>query len=173
GTTNATATMASIIRSVASGQRGTLADHARLLARVYTNAADALIVTWRDKARYSFWRPFHAIREAASDGNRATVADPDWTALIATPPYPEHPGGLSAFGGAVADTMQDFYGRDRAKFSGTTPGGVTREFTSFSQLRDDIVEARIWSGIHFRFADTEGAKIGRKVAHWGNRHAFR
>ena len=50
---------------------------------------------------------------------------------------------------------------------------MTRQFTSFSQLPDDIVEARIWSGIHFRFADTEGAKIGRKVAHWGNQHAFR
>jgi hypothetical protein len=173
GTTNATATMASIIRSVASGQGGTLDDHARLLARVYTNAADALIVTWRDKARYSFWRPFHAIREAASDGNNATEADPDWTALIATPPYPDHPGGLSTFGSAVAATMQHFYGRDRATFNGTTPGGVTRQFTSFSQVRDDIVEARIWSGIHFRFSDTEAAKIGRRVAHWGNRHAFR
>ena len=173
GTTNATATMASIIRSVATTQGGTLADHARLLARAYTNAADALIVTWRDKARYSFWRPFHAIREAAADGNDATEADPNWTALIASPPYPEHPSGLSTFGSAVADTMQHFYGRDLATFSGTTPGGVTRQFASFSQLRDDIVEARIWSGIHFRFADTEGAKIGRKVAHWGNRHAFR
>ena len=173
GLTNATATMASIIRSVASSQGGSLADHARLFARVYTNAADALIVTWRDKARYSFWRPFHAIREAASDGNHATKADPAWTALIASPPYPEHPSGLSTFGSAVADTMQHFYRRDRATFSGTTPGGVTRQFTSFSQLVDDIVEARIWSGIHFRFADTEGARIGRKVAHWGNRHAFR
>jgi hypothetical protein len=173
GTTNATATMASIIRSVASGQGGTLADHARLLARAYTNAADALIVTWRDKARYSFWRPFTAIREAASDGNDATEADPNWTSLIAAPPYPEHPSGLSTFGSAVVDTMQHFYGRDEATFSGTTPGGVTRQFTSFSQLRDDIVEARIWSGIHFRFADEEAAKIGRMVAHWGNRHAFR
>ena len=173
GTTNATATMASIIRSVASGQGGTLDDHARLLARAYTNAADALIVTWRDKARYSFWRPFTAIREAASDGNHATEADPGWTSLIANPPYPEHPSGLATFGSAVVDTMQHFYGRDDATFSGTTPGGVTRQFTSFSQLRDDIVEARIWSGIHFRFADTEAAKIGRKVAHWGNQHAFR
>jgi PAP2 superfamily len=173
GTTNATATMADIIRSVASTQGGTLADHARLLARAYTNAADALIVSWRDKARYGFWRPFTAIREAASDGNDATEADPDWTSLIANPPYPEHPSGLATFGSAVADTMQHFYGRDEATFSGTTPGGVTRQFTSFSQLRDDIVEARIWSGVHFRFADTEAARIGRKVAHWGNRHAFR
>jgi hypothetical protein len=165
--------MASIIRSVANTQGGSLADHARLLARAYTNAADALIVTWRDKARYSFWRPFTAIREAAADGNDATEADPNWTALIANPPYPEHPSGLSTFGSAVVDTMQDFYGRDRATFTGTTPGGVTRQFTSFSQVRDDIVDARVWSGVHFRFADTQGAKIGRKVAHWGNRHAFR
>jgi hypothetical protein len=173
GMTNATATMASIIRSVANTQGGTLADHARLLARTYTSAADALIVAWRDKARYSFWRPFTAIREAASDGNDATEADPNWTSLIAAPPYPEHPSGLATFGSAVVETMQHFYGRDEATFTGTTPGGVTRQFTSFSQVREDIVEARIWSGVHFRFADEEAAKIGRKVAHWGNRHAFR
>ena len=173
GLSNATSTMASVIRSVASTQGGSLADHARLFARVYTNAADALIVTWRDKARYSSWRPFTAIREAAADGNDATEADPNWTALVPTPAYPEHPGGLSAFGSAVADTMRHFYGRDNATFSGTTPTGVTRRFTSFSQLTEDIVEARIWSGIHFRWADEEAAQLGRKVAHWGNRHAFR
>ncbi len=83
GLTNATGTISSILRSVALGQGGTLADHARLLARAYTNAADALIVTWRDKARYSFWRPITAIREAASDGNGATQADTGWTSLIA------------------------------------------------------------------------------------------
>ena len=58
--------------------------------------------------------------------------------------------------------MQHFYGRDEATFSGTTPGGVTRTFASFSQMVDDIVDARVWSGIHFRFADTEGAKVGRR-----------
>ena len=177
GLTNATATISSILRSIANGQGGTLADHARLLARAYTNGADALIVTWRDKARYSFWRPVTAIQEAASDGNPATdptdPADPPWVPLITTPPYPDHPSGLSALGCAVADTMQHFYGRDEATFSGTTPSNVTRTFTSFSEVCADIVDARVWSGIHFRFADEEGAKIGRRVAHWGNRHAFR
>jgi hypothetical protein len=173
GLTNATATISSILRSVALGQGGTLADHARLLARAYTNGADALIVTWRDKARYLFWRPVTAIHEAASDGNKATQADPGWTSLNGSPPYPEHPSGLSALGCAVVDTMQHFYGRNQATFSGTTPGGVTRTFTSFSQVCADIVDARVWSGIHFRFADEEAAKIARRVAHWGNRHAFR
>jgi hypothetical protein len=173
GLANATGTISSMLRSVAIGQGGTLADHARLLARAYTNAADALIVTWRDKARYSFWRPVTAIHEAASDGNDATQADTEWASLIASPPYPDHPSGLSTLGCAVVDTMQHFYGRDRAMFSGTTLGGVTRTFTSFSQVCDDIVDARVWSGIHFRFADEDAAKIGRRVAHWGNRHAFR
>ena len=173
GLTNGTGTISSILRSVALGQGGTLADHARLLARAYTNAADALIVTWRDKARYSFWRPVTAIHEAASDGNDATEADAGWTSLIAAPPYPDHPSGLTALGCSVVDTMQHFYDRDRAIFSGTTPGGVTRTFTRFSQVCADIVDARVWSGIHFRFADEESAKIGHRVAHWGNRHAFR
>jgi hypothetical protein len=173
GLTNGTATMSSILRSVANGQGGTLADHARLLARAYTNGADALIITWRDKARYSFWRPVTAIQEAGSDGNPDTEADSAWASLIASPPYPDHPSGLSALGCAVAETMKDFFGSDEATFSGTTPGNVTRTFTSFSEVCADIVDARVWSGIHFRFGDEEGAKIGRRVAHWGNRHAFR
>ena len=173
GTTNATATMASALRSVATTQGGDLAETARLFASTYANAADALIVTWRDKARYSWWRPLHAIRLADTDGNRRTQPDPTWTPLITSPPYPEHPSGLSTFGGAVAQSLQDFYGTDRIAYSATTPGGVTRQFGSFSALVDDIVDARVWSGIHFRFSDEEGAKIGRKVAHWGARHAFR
>ena len=173
GTTNATATMASVMRSVATTQGGGLAESARMFASTYANAADALIVTWRDKARYSWWRPIHAIREAGADRNPATSPDATWTPLIAAPPYPEHPSGLSAFGGAVAQSLQDFYDTDRVVFSGTTPAGVAREFRSFSQLRDDIVDARVWSGIHFRFSDEEGAKIGRRVARWGGEHAFR
>jgi hypothetical protein len=101
-----------------------------------------------------------------------TVADPGWTALIPDPPYPEHPSGLTTFAGAAVETMQDFYGTDCLEFTGTTPGGVARTFTRFSQVVDDVVDARVWSGVHFRFADEEGAKIGRRVAHRGNHRAF-
>ena len=179
GAGNATATIAGVMRSVADSDGGTVADHARLFATGYANAADAAIVTWRDKARYVFWRPITAIHDAALDGNRATTADPAWTSLIASPPYPDHPSGLSGLGCSIADTLQDFYDTDAATFTGTTPVPIppatepaTRTFTSFSQLCDDIVDARVWSGIHFRFADTEAAKLGRRVAHWGTRHAF-
>ncbi len=173
GTTNATATMASALRSVATTQGRDLAENARMFASAYVNSADALIVAWRDKARYSWWRPLHAIRLADTDGNRATQPDINWTPFITAPPYPEHPSGLSTFGGAVARSLEDFYGTDQIAYSATTLGGVTRQFGSFSALRDDIVDARVWSGIHFRFGDEEGARIGRRVAHWGARHAFR
>jgi hypothetical protein len=173
GTGNATATMASVLRSVADAQGGTLADHARVFAQAYASAADAAIVTWRGKARYSFWRPATAIHQADSDGNDATTADLSWTSLIPAPPYPDHPSGLSGLGCSVAAALQHHYGRDAATFSGMNSGNVTRTFSSFSGLCDDIVEARIWSGIHFRFADEEAAKLGRRVAHWDLRHALR
>ena len=179
GLTNPTATIASALRSIASTQGGSVADNARLFALAYANAADAAIVTWRDKARYVFWRPITAIHEAANDGNAATEADTAWTSLIVAPPYPDHPSGLTSIGCSVVDTLQDHYGRDVATYSGTTlptptaPLGVTRTFSSFSQLCEDIVDARVWSGIHFRFADDESAKLARRVAHWGTRHAFR
>ena len=133
GLTNGTATISSILRSVANGQGGTLADHARLLARAYTNAADALIVTWRDKARYNFWRPVTAIHEAATDGNKATRAD---TALGLADrrrrPTPIIRPACPRSAAPSVETMQHFYGRDAATFSGTTQGNVTRTFTRFS-----------------------------------------
>ena len=173
GLTNPTPTIASAMRSIADTQGGTVADHARLFAMAYANAADASIVTWRDKARYLFWRPITAIHEAASDGNPDTEADPTWTSLITAPPYPDHPSGLTGIGCAAMQSAQHFYGRDDATFSATTLSNVTRTFHSFSQLCHDIVDARVWSGIHFPFADEEAAKLGRRVAHWGTRHAFR
>ena len=167
------------MRSVADTQGGTLADHARVFAVAYANGADSAIVTWRDKTRYLFWRPITAIRDAATDGNADTEADQSWTSLLAAPPYPDHPSGLTAIGCSIADTLQDVYGRDAATYSGTTlptpaaPNGVTRTYNSFSQMCHEIVDARVWSGIHFPFADEEAAKLGRRVAHWGTRHAFR
>jgi hypothetical protein len=176
GTANATQTWSTLLRVIAANQHGSVPDNARMFARVYTNAADALIVTWVDKARYSFWRPITAIREAAADGNPDT--DPpaaEWLPLINTPPYPDQPSGLAALGGAAVATLQDFYGTDHAVFGATTTASPpeTQSFSAFSQAIDQIVDARVWSGIHFRFADDQGARIGRRVARYGNRNAFR
>jgi hypothetical protein len=163
GQANGVGTWSAILRALATGDGGSLADHARMFAMVYTTAADTAIIVWVEKAKWSFWRPITAIQNDASN------PDPTWTPLITTPPYPDHPSGLSSLGAAAAATLADFYGTDDVAFAvpNSPPPpftSITRSYTSFSQAADEIVDARVWSGIHFRIADVAGAKIGRQVA---------
>ena len=139
---------------------------------LYLTAADALISVWDDKAHWSFWRPITAIREADTDGNPRTEPDDDWLPLIATPPYPEHPSGHTGLSGSIVKTLQQFFGTDKIAWSDTNNAGLTRSFTRFSQAIDEIVDARVWSGIHFRTADEQGERIGRQVARYREQHYF-
>jgi hypothetical protein len=170
GATNAVGTWGGLLRAIADQHGGSLADHARMFAMVYLASADALITVWADKAKFSFWRPITAIREAATDGNPRTVADPNWLPLVATPPYPDHPSGLAAVAGASARALQDFFGTDDVAFGTTNAIGATRSYASFSQAVREIIDARVWSGIHFRIADEVGARIGKRVARWTDNH---
>jgi PAP2 superfamily len=173
GVGNAVGTWAMLLRTIADERPMRTADSARYYAMLYLTAADSLITTWESKAEWSFWRPHHAIREAGGDGNDATLADASWTSLTGSPPYPEHPSGLSALGASHAKTLEQFFGTDRVAFGGTNPtAGVTRTYARFSQAAEEIVDARVWSGIHFRFGDEEGARIGRRVARWRAERGF-
>ncbi|HEY6759867.1 MAG TPA: vanadium-dependent haloperoxidase [Baekduia sp.] len=172
GLTNAGATWASLVRAIAGTDGRSTADHARMFALVYLPAADAGITVWGDKAKFSFWRPITAIREADTDGNPRTVADPDWLPLVPTPPYPDQPSGLSALGGAGATALEDFYGTDAFTFGTTNAIGITRSYASFSQVAREIVGARVWSGIHFRHTDETGVAIGERVARYVDHHAL-
>jgi PAP2 superfamily len=148
-------------------------DNARLFARLNLTGADAAIACWDDKAHWAFWRPITAIREADTDGNPATTRDPDWLPLLNTPPYPDHPSGHNCFSSSVVSTLRDYFGTDRASFSATSSvSGTTRSFTRFTQARQEIIDARVWSGIHFRTADEQGATIGKQVAHYSRTHHF-
>jgi hypothetical protein len=162
-----------IFRQLATGEGMRVADSSRFYAMLYLTAADAAIACWDDKAHWLHWRPISAIREAETDGNPATSADPDWLPLIATPPYPEHPAGHPCVSGSIVATLQDFFRSDRRHFGATSAvSGTARSFRRFSQAIDEIIDARVYSGIHFRTADEQGARIGRKVAGWRNRHFF-
>src|SRR5918998_5556461 len=111
---------------------------ARLFAMLYTTGADALISVWSDKARWLFWRPITAIREAASDGNPSTAPDPGWLPLINTPGYPEQPSGLSAVSAAMAESLEHVFGH-RARFSVTSlSSNTTRSYRSFSHAVDEV-----------------------------------
>jgi hypothetical protein len=169
---NPPATWSRIFRTLSAQQGLSLADNARLYTMLYMTAADALITVWNDKAHYLFWRPITAIREADTDGNPWTTADSSWLPLIPTPPYTEHSSGHSGLSGSFVATLQDFFCTDRIGWTDTNNGGLTRSFTRFSQAIDEIVDARVWSGIHFRTADEQGAKIGKQVAKWRERHYF-
>ncbi len=162
-----------IFRTVSAQEGLTLEENARLFAMFSTTVADALINVWDDKAFYGFWRPITAIREAHLDGNAATTADPDWLPLIANPPYPDHSSGASSAAGAAARTMQNFFGTDDIAWTDTNVGGQTRSFTQASTAMNEVVDARVWSGIHFLRADQHGAQIGRQVADWANANYFR
>jgi hypothetical protein len=151
-----------------------VADAARLYAMEYLTGADSLIAVWDDKARWLFWRPITAIREAAADGNPATEADPGWLPLINTPPYPDHPSGLAGVSRAMCESLEDFFRTDRIAFTATSlNSGTSRSFARFSQAADEVVDARVWAGIHFRNADEDGARIGKEVARWRDSHFFK
>ena len=168
-----TATWSRIFRTIATQQQLSVAESARLFAMLYLTAADALVTVWDDKADRSFWRPITAIREADTDGNAATEPDAAWLPLIATPPYPEHPSGHTALSGSIVATLQAFFGTDKVAWSDTNNAGLSRSFTRLSHAIDEVVDARVWSGIHFRTADEQGEHIGRQVARWRERRFFR
>jgi hypothetical protein len=138
-------------------------------------AADAAINVWNDKYHFSFWRPFQAIRRAADDGNSATSPDPTWTPLLSAP-YPDHVSGHLGQDGSHTTVLRMFFGNAPAGGYQITsffvdPGGpATRSFSSFSQAVDEIVEARIWAGLHFRTADVQGKLLGKNVAKYVARH---
>jgi hypothetical protein len=159
-------------------------EEARLLAMINLAAVDGAISCWNDKYYWNFWRPIAAIREADTDGNRHTIADPAWRSLfdpstattppLATPPFPDHPSGHACVTGAVLNTARNFFGTDKVAFdvnSGRFPG-QPRPFERFSEAIDEVIDARVWGGIHFRTADEQGAFIGKQVAHWLDHHYF-
>ena len=149
------------------------ADSSRLLALQNLAAADAAINDWNDKYHFSFWRPFQAIRRAGepAEGNPATLPDPTWTPLL-TAPYPDHVSGHLGLDGSHTTVLQEFFGNAPAGGYQITsffvnPGGpATRSFSSFSQAVDELVEARIWAGLHFRTADVQGRELGENVANF-------
>lgn len=176
-----------VFRDLSSSEGLDVVDGSRLFAQVNLAAADGATACWDEKYYYNFWRPTMAIREADTDGNRKTEADPGWKPLfdpstvtipvgsLTTPPFPEHPSGHGCVSGAVLYAAKTFFGTNEMEFevrSGRFPG-QPRHFSSFKDALDEVIDARVWGGIHFRNADEDGAVIGRKVAHWMNQNYFR
>jgi PAP2 superfamily len=171
---NVPPTWNAVARDLAEDRAVDLSDSARLFAMLNLTAADAVINCWNDKYHWDFWRPWHAIHEADRDGNPATEPDGSWTALL-TAPYPEHPSGHLCLDGASLRVLKMFFGTDKVRFGVTSARfpGETRYFNRFSQPLKQIIDARIWAGLHFRTADVQAQILGRKVAHYMAKHYFK
>ncbi len=148
---------------------------ARLYAMGNLVTADAAIACWDAKYHYQYWRPGPAIVSDV-DGNPGTVSDPTWTPLFPTPPHPEYPSGHGCVTSALAQVFTEFLGtRHIAVDIQTTAVGVTqttRHFATAEDLRAEIIDVRVWSGIHFRDSDEAGAKMGAKLAKWALQRYF-
>ncbi|GAB3302483.1 vanadium-dependent haloperoxidase [Geodermatophilus aquaeductus] len=141
---------------------------ARLFALVNTASTDALIACADAKFHYDFWRPVGAIRRADTDGNPATVPDPAWSPLVPAPNFPDYPSNHACATTALA-TVVDALRGDRpfsltvSSVRGTPPVEYPTTFTSAEQLIEEVGNARIWAGIHYRFSVEDGTAIGRAV----------
>ena len=160
-----------VLREIASTNVRNISDSARLFALSEMAMADAIITAWNSKNLYVFWRPITAIREGENDGNPRTAGDPSWTSHTAAPPYPDHTSGANNVSSAVTRALALFFGKDQMTFSVTTTNTAptnqdTRIYSRFSDAAQEVVEARIYEGIHFRFADEAARKQGRQVADW-------
>ena len=150
---------------------------ARMYALAEVAMADAQIACWDSKYFYNFWRPITAIRLADQDGNPDTAVDPDWQPLINTPNFPEYPSGHADISGAVSHLLRLFFRRDELSFQMTTTNALaplkTRTFTRFSQAEQEVIDARVYIGIHYRNSDTTAGAQGRRVANWVFKHYLR
>jgi hypothetical protein len=162
-----------ITRQLATTHRLDTLQTARLFAMVDMAAVDTMIACYKEKKFWSFWRPVTAIPLADTDGNPATAADPAWTPLRITHPSTEYPSGHACFTSATVTALRKFFGRDDLSFSAySADSGTTRHYDSLSEAMAELVEARIWAGLHFRTASEDGRTLGAAVARDVLRHEF-
>ncbi len=119
---------------------------------------------------YNLWRPMTAIREGDNDGEpgdgsaiRTGSRSSTRRTIRTTRRVP------TACSGAVTKTLELFFGRDNISFDAheqlrRLPSRSRAPTRSFSAASQQVVNVRIWQGIHFRFADVEARKQGRAVA---------
>ena len=161
------------LRNLAASAELDLVDTARMLAMVHVAGADAVVGCFDAKYYFVFWRPVHAIQRADTDDNPRTAQDLTWNALLNVN-HPEYPSAHGCFTAAITDTLAYYFGTDEAEFAlDSAVTGTTRHYARFSEVTEEVQDARVWAGLHFGFSTSDGVKLGRQVAHLVTRRYFR
>jgi hypothetical protein len=157
-----------VARTVAVERHLSLVETARVFALMNVAIHDGLQTAQASKYVYKFWRPVTAIRQADTDLNPATDADPSWLSLITTPPYPAYAGNMACVGASAARALQLAFGSNDIPVTITWHQSdgpdVSHEFDGFSQAADEQYISRIYGGLHYRFDQEAGVRIGTTVA---------
>jgi hypothetical protein len=149
---------------LAEQQGGSLLHTARTLALMNIALADTTIAIWNAKNYWDRWRPITAIQQADTITNPDTIPDPAWTPLLPTPAFQEYPAAHPGVSNSAATVLASFYGENTTFTVTAGLPGIDRSFTSFSSAVQEVENARVWGGIHFRFSCVTGAQMGTEVA---------
>jgi hypothetical protein len=155
-----------VVRSVAQMPGRTVLRNARLFAAATQAVDDALIAVFDAKYHHAFWRPVTAIRNGDMDGNDATERDPAWAPLIDTPMHPEYPCAHCIQAGAIGAILRAEVGRGPVPLLTTTSAlanGARRQWTSIDTFVQEVSDARVWDGVHFRYSAEIGTDMGRRI----------
>ena len=162
-------------RQVAQQQRRTLSENARALALINMAISDSLVAAFFNKYQYNFWRPETAIRAGDTDGNPKTDPDPNWLPFIVTPCFPSYPSNHGGAANAAAAVMRRLYGEAGHSMTLSNPAvpTIVLQYTSFKQITNDISDARVYGGIHFRTDQDAGALLGLAIGKEVYKHNLR
>ena len=155
-----------VVRSVAAVSGREVTQNARLFAAVAQATDDALIAVYDAKYHYHFWRPVTAIRNGDMDGNDATERDPSWTSFIDTPMHPEYPCAHCIVSGAVGTVLQAEIGTGPLPTLTTTSpaaSGAARSWTTIDAFLQEVANARIYDGVHYRHSTEVGTAMGKQI----------
>jgi hypothetical protein len=154
-----------VVHQVAKAKDMDIVDCARLFALVSMAGSDAYIAVFDAKYTYNFWRPITAVRNADLTDNKATARDATWVPLGDTPMHPEYPCAHCITSAAVSAVMQGLVGDEVSEISliSASVPGVTRKWTRLRAYNEEVANARIYAGFHYRFSSEVGKDMGRKV----------
>ena len=166
------ATYNPLVRQLSAAKRLDVVDNARLFALVAMATADAYIAVFDAKYTYNFWRPVTAIRNGDRHNNDAIERDAAWEPFIPTPMHPEYPCAHCITQSSAASVLEAFFGDaiPPAKLTSTTAPGVTRTFVKLSDYVAEVVNARVYDGVHYRTSGLVGADMGRKIGEYAVRN---